>query len=390
MNPLKRRPVLSLAIIMQLLLAATAASAAGDDVLASIDDYTTGSFSPARNETFVIPILIRSPEQVKTAHIEIRTGDDDLVRTLELQQGGGLESDGRHIEWDGRDSNGAIVPDEAYHPVLVVTDIEGNTHRLDMRKQSGGEEVYDFEKQVKAGVIEYVLPAASRMLIRAGIRNGPLLRTVVDWEPRTKGFHAERWNGRDADDVILIEQEPDVGYLIVGYELPGKSIITYGNDRETYRQYRERHEFPHRMASFERRLPERNGRVVRQEFHNPLLQQKSPRIEVALLEKENRQPVDEVSGFDEVLTEVDLEPLDEAYLDQERYEISFFIDNIFIAEEEQGFVPFVWRWSPGRLGIEPGEHVLTVNVSGYSGQVGVRNLPFTVVAPGDRPAAGNN
>ena len=58
---------------------------------------------------------------------------------------------------------------------------------------------------------------------------------------------------------------------------------------------------------------------------------------------------------------------------------SVFIDNEFVAEEEQGFVPFVWRWSPGRYGIEPGEHVLTVNVSGYNGQVGVRNLAFSLI-----------
>ena len=126
-------------------------------------------------------------------------------------------------------------------------------------------------------------------------------------------------------------------------------------------------------------MTERNGRVIRQEFYNPLLHQKSPGIEVVLLDKESRQPVDRIVGFGEVLTEVRLDPLNEVYLDQERYEISFFIDNRFIAEEEQGFVPFVWRWSPGRLGIEPGEHLLTVNVSGYRGQVGVRNLAFSVV-----------
>ena len=72
--------------------------------------------------------------------------------------------------------------------------------------------------------------------------------------------------------------------------------------------------------------------------------------------------------------------LDEIYLDQERYEISFFVDNQFIAEEEQGFVPFTWRWSPGRFGLKPGKHILTINVSGYSGQVGVKNIPFILQA----------
>jgi flagellar hook assembly protein FlgD len=369
--------VVTLLVVLSLLLAESAA-ASGHNFLASIGDYTSGSFSPERNETFGIPVFIPSSEQVKALQIEIRTGDDDLVRTLKAARVSSTVSE-YLIEWNGRDSNGAIVPDEAYHPVLVVTDADDETHRLDSRTQSGGEEVYDFEKHIKPGTIEYILPAASRVLVRAGIKNGPLLRTVVDWEPRTKGFHAERWDGRDEDNLVHIERNPDVGYLIVGYQLPDKSIITYGNDRETYRQYRERHGLPLREIAFEKRLPERNGRVIRQEFYNPLLQQKSPGIEVVLLDEESRQPVDRIVGFGEVLTELRLNALDEIYLDQERYEISFFIDNRFIAEEEQGFVPFVWRWSPGRLGIEPGEHLLTVNVSGYRGQVGVRNLAFRVI-----------
>ena len=383
-----RKSVHALMIGLCLLLAANAAVASGHDALASIGDYTSGSFSPERNETFGIPVFIPSPEQLKAIQIEMRTGDDDLVRTLKAGKISSEVSD-YLIEWNGRDSDGAIVPDEAYHPVLVVTDIDGNSHRLDTRTQRSLVEVYDFEKQIKPGTIEYILPAASRVLVRAGIKNGPLLRTVVDWEPRTEGFHAERWDGRDADDLVHIEQNPDVGYLIVGYQLPDNSIITYGNDRETYRQYRKRYGLPLRETAFEERMAERNGMVIRQEFYNPLLQQKSPGIEVLLLDKESRQPVDRVVGFGEVLTEVRLDPLDEIYLDQERYEISFFIDNRFIAEEEQGFVPFVWRWSPGRLGIEPGKHILTVNVSGYNGQVGVRNLTFDVIGEDQGTATGS-
>ena len=199
-----------------------------------------------------------------------------------------------------------------------MTDVNGDMRVSDARKRSGGEEVYDFDKQVRPGTIEYSLPAASRMLVRAGIRNGPMLRTIVDWEPRARGFHAEHWDGKDADDVIPVEQNPQVGYLIVGYRLPDNAIITYGNADETYRQYRERRGYPVRKARFDNRLLERNGKVIRQEFYNPLLQQKSPRIEVSLLSPESREPVDVIAGLSEVLTQVDLEPLDELYLDQER------------------------------------------------------------------------
>jgi hypothetical protein len=97
-----------------------------------------------------------------------------------------------------------------------------------------------------------------------------------------------------------------------------------------------------------------------------------------MVDKATGTSVTEIQGMGEVLTEIQLDPVDELYLDQERYEVSFFVDYEFVAEEEQGFVPFTWRWSPGRYSIAPGEHILTINVSGYSGQVGVRNLAFTL------------
>ncbi len=352
-------------------------SASESTQIVSMATFEKASFAPERNEEFVIPITISNPEKINDVKVEIRTSDDDLVRTLSLTK---IKSGTKkyEVKWDGRDANKMLVPDEAYHPVLLVTNTSKKTERIDPRTSSGGEEVYDFEKNVRQGVIEYTLPVASRVLVRAGIKNGPMLRTVIDWEPRTAGFHAERWNGRDLDDVIAVEENPEVGYLIIGYQLPEHTIITYGNTKETYRAYRERHKYPIKEASYEGRLLERNKKVIRQEFYNPVLQQKSPRIEVKLLTRESRKETDNVVGLDEILTEVKLDPLDEIYLDQERYEISFFVDNEFIAEEEQGFVPFTWRWSPARLGIKPGKHVLTVNVSGYNGQVGVKNIAFNV------------
>ncbi|MES9905271.1 MAG: hypothetical protein ABW168_21675 [Sedimenticola sp.] len=346
--------------------------------IASIGAYTKASFAPVRDEVFAIPVVVENPERLKDLKVEIRTSDDDLIRTLNLTE---FSADTKEyeIKWDGRDASKAIVPDEGYHPILLVTDKSGKVEKIGNRSASGGEEVYDFEKNIRPGAIEYTLPVASRVLVRAGIKNGPMLRTVIDWEPRTKGFHVDRWNGRDLDNVIAVEQNPQAGYLIVGYQLPDNTIITYGNTKETYRAYRERHKYPLKEASYENRLLERNSKVIRPEYYNPVLQQKSPRIEVNLLAKDTRQPTETVKGLDELLTEVQLHPLDEIYLDQERYEISFFVDNEFVAEEEQGFVPFTWRWSPGRFGFKPGEHVLTVNVSGYNGQVGVRNTAFNLI-----------
>jgi hypothetical protein len=356
--------------------------------VAAIGDYTRESFAPVRGESFSIPVHLHDPANVKQINVEIRSSDDDLMRTLVVTEIA-PDTDKYEVKWDGKDDAGRVVPDEAYLPVVIVTMQSNEIVTIPEQGSSGGEELYDFEKNIRPGVIEYSLPAASRMLVRSGIKNGPMLRTLIDWQPRTSGFHAERWNGRDKDDVIAIEQNPEVGYLIVAYELPHHSIITHGNSGESYRRYRERRNWPLIQASDGQRTLERNGRLLRQESYQPLLQQKSPRIDVSLLSAGSRQPLQHVDALEEMLTEVKLHPLDEIYLDQERYEISFFVDHAFIAEEEQGYVPFTWRWSPGRLGIKPGEHLLTVNVSGYNGQVGVKNIKFSVVGDADE-IAGND
>lgn len=345
--------------------------------LSAIGPYKKASFAPARDETFSIPIEIKKPGNIKELLVEIRTVDDDLIQTLKLD-GIKKEKTSYELTWDGRDLQKQLVPDEAYIPVLIVTDTDNKIVRIDPRNHSGGEEVYDFEKSIRTGSIEYTLPVTSRMLIRSGIVNGPMLRTIIDWQPRTAGFHAERWSGRDLDNVIDIEQNPQVGYLIIGYALPDQSIITYGNKKETYREYREHQNWPLPQGEYKDQPLERKGKLIRPEYHTPLLKQKSPRITVNMLDKTAGQTTAEIQGMSEIFTEVQLHPLDEIYLDQDRYEISFFVDNEFIAEEEQGFVPFTWRWSPGRYGIKPGNHTLTVNISGYTGQVGVKNLTFTL------------
>ncbi len=377
-----RYTILRMAAAMLSLLLSPYAAAAP---VAAIGDYANESFSPVRGESFSIPVHVNDPAKVKAIKVEIRSSDDDLMRTLAIVEITPDTTD-YAVKWDGRDDADSVVPDEAYSPVIIVTMQSDETLTIAARGTSGGEEVYDFEKTIRPGVIEYSLPAASRMLVRSGIKNGPMLRTLIDWQPRTAGFHAERWNGRDKDDVVAIEQNPDVGYLIVGYQLPDHVIITHGNSSESYRHYRERRNWPLKQASSEQRALERNGRVLRQEAFQPVLQQKSPRIDVKLLTTATRQPAQRVKLLEEMLTEVKLHPLDEIYLDQERYEISFFVDHAFIAEEEQGYVPFTWRWSPGRLGIKPGEHLLTVNVSGYNGQVGVKNIKFSVIGDADEVA----
>lgn len=375
--------VLLLSSLQMLAPSANADSVERERATDLVGEYEKASFSPTKGEKFTIPINLPDRGRAKNLQVEIFTDDNDLVRVLRLnkvpKEKGHKENEPLRVQWDGKDQDGQIVPDEAYFPVVTVNYKRGAAIKHDARADTGGEEVYDFEKRVGARAVEFDLPENSRLLVRAGISNGPMLRTIVDWEPRAKGFHVERWNGSDSDNIRSIEALPGISYLVLGYKLPDEAIITYGNDDGvTYKDYREKKGWPLEVANFEDKILERSGRMIRPEYYLPVAQLKSPDISIDFLDTQTRESRTQFGLFDEMITTVNIDKDDEYYLDQSRYEISFFVDNEFIAEEEQGFVPFKWRWSPGRYGIEPGEHILTVNVSSYNGQVTVKNVKFVL------------
>lgn len=344
---------------------------------ASVGAYRTASFAPTRGELFAIPVHFAKPELIESFSVDIVSADGDQIRLLPADQTVDIK-DTNLISWDGKDERGKPVPNEVYHPVLMLKMRSGEEVKIDYSATSGGEEVYDFDKVLRPGAVEYELPEASRVLVRGGIQNGPMLRTIVDWEPRAKGYHVERWNGLDEDGLFNLEAMQGAAYLIIGYKLPDHSIITYGNTDITYREYREANQWPVPKPNLQSRLLERDGRVMRPEFYLPVEQLQSPVLTAQLLSATSRKPSARVEQFEEIIAKVVFDPKDEYFLSQSQYEISFFVDNEFIAEEERGFIPFMWRWSPGRHGIEPGEHIFTVNVSSYDGQVAVKNMKFVL------------
>lgn len=317
------------------------------------------SFNPGLEQEVSLSYRLSAADR---AWVRVYDPDGGLVRTLVA---GERQEAGEHrAAWDGRDDEGRVVPDEAY----TFTVETGSGDRYDPEATTGGEvgDLTDARFDRQGGTVTYRLPAASRVLMRLGVRNGPMYKTLVDWKPRVAGSVTEYWDGRDEDHLVVMWDRPGFSALITYVTLPDATVIAYGNDDESYRQYKlgrgaERPQKPDSEPAAGRAARLRPEGLV------PPAWARAPRVTLSFPRLEGAGEVPAVAG--EVAVRVEVEPEDRERLMREQFEIIFYVDDVFFAEAERGYLPFNWRWELAQLPV--GEHVLTVNVASFQGQVGV-------------------
>jgi hypothetical protein len=140
--------------------------------------------------------------------------------------------------WDGRDGDGRVVPDEAYS--LRTEWSDGRATDLHFPANTPGPMsalASDYYTD-NTGSLVYTLPAPSRVHLQTGIARknpksgameGPVMKTVVNREPRAAGRIAEHWNGFDESGTVKISDLRDFVIAIAVVPLPETSVITYGN-----------------------------------------------------------------------------------------------------------------------------------------------------------------
>ena len=326
------------------------------------------SFNPSRGDNVTLTYDLS-----KTSKITVKVFDPDggLVRGLVT---GAERKPGKNEEaWDGRDDDGKPIPNEAY---LFTIETDGGDV-YDPTTFSGGfvDDITSARFDREAGTVVYKLPEASRVLIRLGVKNGPMLKTLVDWEPRIAGSITEYWDGRDEDKVMLLHDHKDFTALITHVSLPDATVIAYGNNDETYRDYKLGRGKGWPQKPERPRKPDPEVRL-RPENLVPPAWARAPRVQLSFPKLEsvgNGAP--EVK--DVVDVRVDTEASDRDLLLKEQFEIIFYVDNVFFAEAERGYLPFNWRWELNQLA--GGDHILTVNISSFRGRVGVASRKVRVV-----------
>jgi len=231
-------------------------------------------------------------------------------------------------------------------------------------------------------LVSYVLPKAARVLVRAGIDPGPMLTTLVNWEPRGPGLVTEPWSGRDQQGLRAFSFDPDAEVIVQAYALPDTTIISVGNAATDYREYylSWSHERPVKPAAESRPGLEA---IESPHWRQPVHLDKDPRIVLSFPEAAEPQPDAPEEAVrlvgDRAIVHVEVpDPVTRRYLRDQRFELVAFVDDQRVDEAEQAHLPFNWSWELS--GLEPGEHWLTVNLVTFRQLVGTASRRVDVVA----------
>jgi len=185
-------------------------------------------------ETLTLHVLVS-----RSAQLDVQVIDRDgfVIRALPQKKNAAV---GDHlIVWDGRDDAGEIVPDEAYS-FRIVAD-SGVDDYFPAAREAGMVVIDPLSYSNVTATPTYVLKAPSRVHVQAGTvrtaAEGPVLKTIVDRQPRGAGKVAEHWSGLDESASIYVPGLPGFAIAIAATPLPENSVITFGNTKRSFLEY---------------------------------------------------------------------------------------------------------------------------------------------------------
>lgn len=203
--------------------------------------------------------------------------------------------------------------------------------KIQTQPASVGDEILATDMSFSAvkGEIKYTLPQDALVRLRLGIKDGgPMVRTLLDWQPRKAGAHVETWDLKDASGQV---------------EYTGRTDL---------------------MVVLQCLKPQ-----AKRGFHT------SPGFTVEFPGAEP-MPDGTLKVKNKVAVRLQLDEADKAWLSKTRYEIGFYIDNNFIVEEEEAVNPFTYQFDTTKM--NNGRHVITVNVVAYTGEIGTKSIPVLI------------
>jgi len=344
------------------------------------------------------------------ATIRIYDAEHCIVRTV--AQGRPSFAGMNTVSWDGLDDAGHPVPDEVYYFTITCTDRQGRTASYDPPTFSGGEQIAfstrDMRHDPAAKAVVYHLSRPARVQIRAGVREGPLLKTIADWAPRQPGRYMEPWDEKDKSGVVNVTTLKNWNLIGRAYTLPENSIsVTGGPTRaaevkkppmpeqeRALPSTQVRAEALKRATLIESTLAQRT-RPIDPHVWTPFGKNASPRFRISLAETKSAAgsetiraesattvPTETptVSGL--IGIQVTMDETTRLRLQEQRFEIVAYVDYQLIGEQEQGYSPYTYVLDTTTF--PNGEHVVTINVAGLQDQLSAESLKIKIHNPGSR------
>ena len=338
-----------------IILTAVVLTAQGAVVIDNMS-MSSKSFAPSEGERVTVGFDISEPADVKVSFYN-RLGKE--VKGFDLP---GSNAGGHEVIWDGRNPEGRQAKGRVFLFVIEAVSEDGEKTVFNLAEATGGQalKTLEFSLDDDTGKVEYVLPSAAMIRMRAGLKDGMLAGTIFDWMPSSAGRHSFVWDGMDSSGSFNLLRRKDVSLRIVGYSLPGNTVFFAGKTAELDSECA-----PEDPAAG-RRLWRTRGKAFHY-GHNPL-NCHEPEFKVIFPGMDEADSdVTEVSG--QVPVRVVIDPDDAAYMVSRKYEIMFYVDGIFIYETEDGSNPFNYIWDTANL--SKGPHILTVNLLSYDDHIGV-------------------
>ncbi len=348
------------------------------------------SFRPAAGERVTWRFRTSAAARVSALLYDAR---DVLVRALE--QDADRPSGDHQIAWDGKDDTGREAP-PGYYLLAIEARAGSEMVRYDPGESTGGEAFqaavgYDPGRRA----VRYALQRPALVRILLGLkRDGPLLRTLVDWVARAPGEHEEPWDGWDASGVVRFADSRELDVQVWAYELPVNAVVVEAPAATAPKAPASSAPpdpaslAPVRLSFLDfgadrPRRPRAAGRVP--EMYNHWQHDRArchdPRIGLRVAGEARRDDKGAVIVGGPLRLQVEVPAGEAAFLQDERFEAVVYLDGSFVFEEEQGYLPFTWTLRPEIL--TPGEHVVTLMIRGYEGHFGTASLRVA------RPKAGS-
>jgi len=172
--------------------------------------------------------------------------DRDGFPVRRLRDDSPVSAGAMSLSWDGRDDRRAVVPDEAYSFKIDLAGAEGASTYFPANTVAKDFPVTTQYYDRRSAILSYQLPSPARVHIQAGtakvgpdkkITPGPVLKTIVNREPRPAGAVIENWNGLDEGRATYVPDLPGFAVAIAASALPENAVITTGNRGVSFLEY---------------------------------------------------------------------------------------------------------------------------------------------------------